>query len=103
MSRLQCPGCGAVLTFRSDPLTRLQAKILRYLADSIHLNGFAPSFDEIATHFGYRSLATVHEHLRTLERKGVIRRSYNEARAIVILVDPDTVTLRAVKLLERAS
>ena len=30
-------------------------------------------------------MATVHEHLTNLERKGYIRRSYNESRAIEIL------------------
>ena len=45
----------------------------------------APSFEEIAEHFGYQSLATVHEHLSNLERKGYIRRGYNESRAIEVL------------------
>ncbi|MBI1723514.1 MAG: transcriptional repressor LexA [Gemmatimonadetes bacterium] len=67
------------------PLTRRQREILDYLTRYIDDHGYAPSFEEIAKAMGYGSLATVHEHLSNLERKGVIRRSYNESRAIEIL------------------
>jgi repressor LexA len=67
------------------PLTRKQREILDYLTESIGGQGFAPSFEEIAERFGYQSLATVHEHLTNLERKGYIRRNYNESRAIELL------------------
>jgi repressor LexA len=59
-------------------------------------NGYAPSFEEIAETFNYNSLATVHEHLSNLERKGYIKRSYNESRAIQIL--PSDCFARAVEL-----
>ena len=64
------------------PLTKRQKQIVDYLADYIQNNGFAPSFEEIAEHFSFNSLATVHEHLTNLERKGFIRRSHNESRSI---------------------
>ena len=64
------------------PLTKRQKQIVDSLADSIEKNGFAPSFEEIAEHFSFNSLATVHEHLTNLERKGYIRRSHNESRSI---------------------
>jgi repressor LexA len=67
------------------PLTRKQREILDYLTQAIERQGFAPSFEEIAEQFGYQSLATVHEHLTNLERKGYIRRSYNESRSIEVL------------------
>src|SRR5438034_5770165 len=67
------------------PLTRRQSEILSYLQRHIQDQGFAPSFEEIAEQFGFQSLATVHEHLTNLERKGYIRRSYNESRAIEVL------------------
>lgn len=67
------------------PLTRKQREILDYLESAIARNGFAPSFEEIAEQFGYQSLATVHEHLSNLEKKGYIRRGYNESRAIEVL------------------
>ena len=67
------------------PLTKRQREILNYLESYSEANGYAPSFEEIASHFDYSSLATVHEHLSNLERKGYIKRSYNESRAIEIL------------------
>ncbi len=67
------------------PLTKRQREILDYLTSYIDDHGFAPSFEEIASAMKYTSLATVHEHLSNLERKGVIRRSYNESRSIEVL------------------
>ena len=67
------------------PLTKRQREILSFLSEYVDGNGYAPSFEEIATKFSYSSLATVHEHLSNLERKGYIKRSYNESRAIELL------------------
>jgi repressor LexA len=67
------------------PLTRRQREILDYLSGYIAEHGYAPSFEEIAARFGFQSLATVHEHLTNLERKGYIRRTHNESRAIEIV------------------
>jgi len=78
------------------PLTKRQREILNYLTSYTEQNGFAPSFEEIAEHFRYNSLATVHEHLTNLERKGYIKRTYNESRAIEIL--PSEVSPRAIEL-----
>lgn len=78
------------------PLTKRQREILNYLATYTEQNGYAPSFEEIAEHFRYSSLATVHEHLSNLERKGYIKRSYNESRAISIL--PTEATPHALEL-----
>jgi repressor LexA len=71
------------------PLTKRQKEILDYIESFIGDRGYAPSFEEIAEWFGYSSLATVHEHLSNLERKGYIRKSYNESRSIE-LVSRDT-------------
>jgi len=67
------------------PLTRRQHEILTYLQGYIADSGYAPSFEEIARRFSFTSLATVHEHLTNLERKGYIRRAHNESRAIEIV------------------
>ena len=78
------------------PLTKRQREILTYLGSYSDSNGYAPSFEEIADQFNYNSLATVHEHLSNLERKGYIKRSYNESRAIEIL--PSEAFQRSVEL-----
>jgi repressor LexA len=77
-------------------LTKRQREILNYLSAYAEENGYAPSFEEIARQFNYNSLATVHEHLSNLERKGYIRRAFNESRAIEIL--PSDAMPRAVEL-----
>ncbi|CAN5728921.1 transcriptional repressor LexA [soil metagenome] len=67
------------------PLTRRQKQILDHIGAYIGDQGYAPSFEEIADAFGYSSLATVHEHLSNLERKGYIRKAYNESRSIELV------------------
>ena len=67
------------------PLTKRQREILDHVENFIDENGYAPSFEEIADAFGYSSLATVHEHLSNLERKGYIRKAYNESRSIELV------------------
>lgn len=66
------------------PLTRRQKQILDFLQSYIRTHGLAPSFEEIADHFGFASLATVHEHLTNLERQGRIRRAHNLSRGIEV-------------------
>jgi repressor LexA len=77
-----------VFGFRSGeivPLTRRQREILDFISGQITAHGYAPSFEEIAQRFTFRSLATVHEHLTNLERKGYIRRAHNESRGIEVV------------------
>jgi repressor LexA len=66
-------------------LTKRQKEILDYITDHIEGNGYAPTFEEIADSFGYGSLATVHEHVSNLERKGYIRKAYNQSRSIELV------------------
>src|SRR5690606_10533182 len=67
------------------PLTRRQKEIMDFLQEYLEEHGYAPSFEEIAKHFGFGSLATVHEHLENLKRKGYIRKAYNESRSIQLV------------------
>lgn len=67
------------------PLTKRQKEILDFLEEFLSENGYAPSFEEIARHFGYTSLATVHEHLENLKQKGYIRKSYNASRSLELV------------------
>jgi len=81
------------------PLTKRQKEILDFISGFIEEQGYAPSFEEIAKAFGYSSLATVHEHLSNLERKGYIRKSYNESRSIETVPDDGTPTAMELPLL----
>ena len=85
------------------PLTKRQSEILAYLESHITDQGYAPSFEEIAEHFGFQSLATVHEHLTNLERKGYIRRNYNESRSIEVLPPRGTSPASEIPLLGKVA
>ncbi len=77
-------------------LTRRQQEIYDFLRESIGRNGYAPSLEEIAQHFGLSSVATIHEHLSNLESKNMIRRHFNRNRAIEVL--PVAGTRRSVEV-----
>lgn len=66
-------------------LYKRQKQILDYLNDYIEKNGNAPTLVEIAKKLGVKSLATVHEHLQTLERKGLIKKSSGIKRSIELV------------------
>jgi repressor LexA len=66
-------------------LTKKQRQILDYVESFVDSNGYSPSYEEIADHFGYSSLATVHEHLTNLETKGFLRKNYNKSRSLEIV------------------
>jgi len=67
------------------PLTKRQFEVLAFVDSFSHEKGYCPSFDEIGKHLRLSSLATVHKHISTLERKGFIRRDYNRSRSIEIV------------------
>ena len=66
-------------------LTKRQREMLDFIEGFVRFRGYSPSFEEIAHSFGYRSLATVHEHLTNLQAKGYIRKNYNESRSIELV------------------
>ena len=63
-------------------LTRRQRQVIDFIAGFLQEQGYSPSFQEIAHGLGLNSLATVHKHVLTLERKGFLRRRYNQSRSI---------------------
>jgi repressor LexA len=77
-------------------VTRRQKEMMDFLDDYIERNGYAPTIEETAEHFGLRSLATVHKHLTNLQKKGLIKRDWNRSRALELV--PTTVKVQAVEL-----
>src|SRR5882762_9954966 len=72
-------------------LTKRQKEVLDYLVAFETKHGYAPSFEEIGKGLKLTSLATVHKHISTLEKKGFIRRGYNQSRSIEIVQLPKSV------------
>jgi len=66
-------------------LYKRQKQILDYLNGYIKKYGHAPTLVEIAKKLGVKSLATVHEHLQTLEKKGLIKKSGGISRSIELI------------------
>ncbi|TDJ44980.1 MAG: transcriptional repressor LexA [Gammaproteobacteria bacterium] len=55
-----------------DQLTPRQSEILSFLQDFIEQSGMPPTRAEIARALGFKSVNAAEEHLRALQRKGVI-------------------------------
>jgi SOS regulatory protein LexA len=66
-------------------LTKKQKELLDYVENFIRTKGYAPSMEEIARHFRYHSLATVHKHLTHLQQKKLIRRKKSSSRSIELI------------------
>jgi len=66
-------------------LYRKQKQILDFIKQYIDKYGYSPTLGEIAEAIGVSSLATVHEHIGTLAKKGVIKRIFGAIRGIEVL------------------
>jgi repressor LexA len=80
-------GTAAVSTFPDPPadgggLTPRQRKVLEVIRDWVERFGYPPSVREIGDAVGLTSTSSVHHQLRTLERKGYLRRDPNRTRAV---------------------
>lgn len=66
-------------------LYKRQRQIVEFVSQYIQMNGYSPTLQEIADAIGVSSLATVHEHLEALSKKGVIRKYEGSVRGIEIV------------------
>ena len=62
-----------------------QQKILDFIKSEIDLKGYPPSVREICAAVGLKSTSTVHAHLNSLEKQGLIRRDSTKPRALEVL------------------
>lgn len=65
-------------------LTSRQREIYEFICSKVEGRGYPPSIREIGDAFAIRSPNGVMCHLRALEKKGIIKREENHARAIQI-------------------
>jgi len=66
-------------------LYKRQRQIVDFIAQYIQKNGYSPTLREIADCINVSSLATVHEHLQSLERKKVIKKREGATRGIELI------------------
>lgn len=77
----------------SDPspggvLSERQREILQFISRHIEQNGYPPTVREIGHEFGIRSTNGVAEHLKALERKGLLVKGNLKSRALRPVVPP---------------
>ena len=70
-------------------LTERQRDILNFIRDFQKERGIAPTHREICDHFGFSSYGTVYKHLSLLQKKGLIRRDWNQKRGVEVVEDQD--------------
>ena len=63
-------------------LTRRQREIFDFISSFVEEQGYSPSLEEIAAHFGLSSVATVHKHVQHLVEKGLLRKAWNRSRSV---------------------
>lgn len=68
-------------------LYKRQKQMVDFISQYIQSNGHSPTLQEIATSMSLSSLATVHEHIATLVRKGVLKKYEGAVRGLEI-TDP---------------
>ena len=71
-------------------LTERQRDILNFIREfQKQHGGVAPTHREICDQFGFSSYGTVYKHLSLLEKKGLIRRDWNQKRGVELVEKPE--------------
>ncbi|OBK21697.1 repressor LexA [Mycobacterium asiaticum] len=92
MSDSNDPPADSRLHAVDSTLTERQRTILEVIRASVTTRGYPPSIREIGDAVGLTSTSSVAHQLRTLERKGYLRRDPNRPRAVDVRGADDTVT-----------
>jgi len=80
-------------------LYRRQRQIIDFIAQFTQRKGYSPNLRDIADAMGLTSLATVHEHINRLVKKGVVKKTMaGGTRGIVLVDDKFSETVRAVNI-----
>ncbi len=73
----------------SEKLTNRQQEVYDFLKREVRESGVMPSSRDIQSHFHFASQTAAMNHLRSLEKKGVIQRQEGKARAIAFTDELD--------------
>jgi repressor LexA len=65
-------------------LTERQRDVLSFISSRIEKDGVAPTLQEIADAFGFRSTASAQKHVAHLERKGYLQREKHQKRGLML-------------------
>ena len=70
-------------------LTERQKEVYDFIKDKIESRGYGPTVREIGDGFGIKSPNGVVCHLKALEKKGLIRRDWNQKRGVELVEKPE--------------
>lgn len=79
-------------------LYKRQKEIVDFISQYIQKNNSSPTLQEIASAMGLSSLATVHEHINTLVKKGVIKKYEGAVRGLEIVSENFESNLSGIEL-----
>ncbi|MCX6784141.1 MAG: transcriptional repressor LexA [candidate division WWE3 bacterium] len=77
---------------------RRQKEVLDFVSQYIQKYGSSPTLQEIASALGLSSLATVHQHLEALEKKGLIKKFDGNIRGFEVINEVITPALEGVEV-----
>ena len=78
-------------------LTKRQKEVIDFIKGFVANHEYSPSYEEIASGMGLKSLATVHKHISNLYTKGVLHKGHNRSRSIDVLPVPGVVAAAEVQ------
>lgn len=67
-------------------LTPAQERVYRFVRSYIDQHGYAPSYEEIRSNLGFRSLNAVFKHLKQIEERGYLRIPWKNRKRALELV-----------------
>jgi repressor LexA len=79
-------------------LYKRQKEIVDFISQYIQKNNTSPTLQEIATAMSLSSLATVHEHINALVKKGVLRKYEGSVRGLEIISERFESNLTGIEL-----
>jgi repressor LexA len=71
-------------------LTPAQERVYQFVRGYIDQHGYAPSYEEIRSNLGFRSLNAVFKHLKQIEERGYLRIPWKNKKRAMELVDLQT-------------
>ena len=73
-------------------LTQKKSEVLSFLYDYRRRKGTSPTYREIASHFGFKSVRSASDHVSAIEKKGYLRRHGGRSRGIELLFSERSTT-----------
>ena len=70
-----------------------QQEILNYMKETIELKGYSPTVREICTALDIKSTSTVHNDIKVLEEKGLVKKDPSKPRTVLPMEDKKQVKL----------